>query len=242
MRLVLVALVVVVSGCAASETTETNDDGEASAAPAQELGKEDSAAYLGQFRSHATRHYNGDVPALELRADGSYIRARCYHASCALQVAETDHYDTYTSSSGKSYIRFWSFTAVRDADDNLTHDARIADVYEVRTFSHGIQVRKAYSSRWQSLYTSSPSLACAATGGTWASDACTCAGNDPTDWWPNNIFIAGAGGCMHNPGTSEENCDATNGEWTDDDATLTGSYCLCGFGRYLDDDGACAEL
>ncbi len=32
--------------------------------------------------------------------------------------------------------------------------------------------------------------------------------------------------------TDESECDATNGFYTDDDATLIGSFCRCGIGRY----------
>jgi hypothetical protein len=130
---------------------------------------------------------------------------------------------------------------VRDDNGDLTRNTLIADVYEVRTFSHGIQVRKAYSSRWQSLYTSSESLACSSSGGTWSQSACSCPGNTPAAW-ASKIFVAGAGGCIHNPGASEDNCDSTDGEWTDDDAAPTGVYCLCGYGRFLDDAGSCADL
>lgn len=230
-----VVALLVVTGCAASETT---DDGEAENAPAQVAsGKADGAAFTGLYQAHTTHHYNGDVPAVQLDATGVYVRARCYRASCALQVSETDHFDTYTSSSGKTYVRFWSW----NPDGNGGQDPTIADVYEIRTFSKGIQLRKAYSTRWQSLYTSSPSLACLASGGAWNQTDCSCPGNTPGAW-PATIFVVGAGGCVHNPGSNETNCDDSQGEWTDDDAAKNGTFCLCGAGRYLDDAGSCQDI
>src|SRR5205085_2251782 len=101
------------------------------------------AAFAGTFASHATHFYSGDLPALELRTDGRYVRARCYHASCALRLPETDKFDTYTSSSGKTYVRFWTFTVARDANDELQETPAIADVYEIRATTSGIKLRKS---------------------------------------------------------------------------------------------------
>lgn len=232
-------LLVVLVGCATDVTSV--DDGEAETAPAQVDSKADAASFAGMYQAHTTHHYNGDIPALELRADGTFVRSRCYHASCAMQEPETDHYDTYTSSSGKQYVRFWSWTPVRDGNGDLTPSTTIGDVYEIRTFSHGVQLRKSYSTRWQSLYASSPSLACAASGGAWAQGGCSCPGNTP-GVWPSKIFVAGAGGCIHNPGSSEDGCDSSDGQWTDDDTAANGTFCLCGYNRYLDDSGSCAAL
>jgi hypothetical protein len=222
-------------GCAAGPDA---DDAEAEDAPAQLDGKADAASFVGLYQSHTTHHYNGDLPALQLRSDGAYVRSHCVTASCALAVAETDHYDTYVSSSHKSYIRFWSWTPVRDADGNLTRNTLISDVYEVRPFTKGIQIRKAYSTRWQSLYTSSDSLACASSGGAWNANDCTCPStNTPVSQL--TMFVPGAGGCTTTGGLSEENCDFSDGEWTDDDAAPNGAYCLCGYGRHLDNAGSC---
>ena len=44
---------------------------------------------------------------ITLRADGQFMRARCYHAGCAINAPETDAYDEYTSSSGHTYVRFY---------------------------------------------------------------------------------------------------------------------------------------
>src|SRR6185312_1829865 len=171
-------LVIVLAGC----TTAATDDGEAEMAPPQPVGKTDAAQFLGLYASHATHHYNGDVPDLELRSDGQFVRERCYHASCALEVPETGAFDQYTSSTGHTYVRFYS-----------AYDAsKVLDVYEIRTFTKGVQLRKAYSTRWVSLYLSSAGLACASSGGTYTGTDCACPGNQPT-MYPAQVFVPGAG-------------------------------------------------
>lgn len=228
------AIFLVLMGCAA--TTATPDDSEAETAPAQALGKADAATFTGIYAQHVTRHYNGDVPDLELRADGTFVRQRCYHASCAIETPETDHYDVYTSSSGKSYVRFHGQQITLDSSGNIQNQEIVADVYEIRAFSKGVQLRKSYSTRWQSLYLSSPGLACATSGGTYTSD---CACPQP---YPAQTFVAGAGGCITTPAWSESNCDDSHGMWTDDEATPINSFCICSVGQYLDDTGSCADL
>jgi hypothetical protein len=218
MRTILLASLVVM-GCAAS--SDVPDDSEAETAAPQSVGKADSSQWLGTYASHATHHYNGDVPDLELRDDGHFVRERCYHASCALSVPEADQYDTYKSSTGHTYLRFYGQEISRDANGNITNDKAIADVYEIRTFSHGVQLRKTYSTRWQSLYTTTPTITPCPAG---------------------QEFVAGAGGCIANPGANESNCDDSLGMWTDDDATLIGSYCICSIGQYLDATGACTAI
>jgi hypothetical protein len=227
---------VLLAGCATAPT----DDSEAESAPPQALGKADGPQFTGIYQSHTTHHYNGDIPAIELRTDGHYVRERCYRASCALPVPETDTYDVYTSSSGKSYVRFYAQDIQVDASMNLTNEPVVTDVYEIRAFSKGIQLRKAYSTRWQSLYLSSPGLACASSGGAWTTD-CACPLNQPGTW-PVQVFVPGAGGCIATPGANEGNCDDSHGMWTDDDATLVGSYCICTQGEYLTADGGCAAI
>ena len=199
-------LAVTLAGCAA---TVDLDDKDAFDAPPQAIGKADSAAFLGLYASHATHHVNGDVPDVELRSDGQFVRARCYRASCSLEVPETGTFDEYTSSTGHSYVRFYN-------------GMKVADVYEIRAFARGVQLRKAYATRWQSLYTTTadPNPMCAS----------------------GQEYVAGAGGCIATPGASESNCDDSMGMWTDDDATLIGSYCICGIGEYLDATGACAAI
>ena len=220
-------LVVILAGCAAT----VPDDGEAFDAPAQAIGKADSATFAGIYASHTTHHYNGDVPDLELRSDGQFIRERCYHGSCALQVPEFGAFDQYKTSTGRTYVRFYS-----------AYDAtQILDVYEIRTFTKGVQLRKAYATRWQSLYLSSPSLACATSGGSYDGVNCACPLNQPMQY-AAQVFVPGAGGCIANPGASESSCDDSMGMWTDDDSTIIGSYCICPAADYLDATGACTAI
>ena len=220
-------LAVILAGCA----TTVPDDGEAFDAPAQPIGKADSAQFLGIYASHTTHHYNGDVPDLELRSDGQFVRERCYHGSCALEAPEFGAFDQYTSSTGHTYVRFYS-----------AYDAtKVLDVYEIRTFTKGVQLRKAYSTRWQSLYLSSPGLACASSGGTFNGTDCACPLNQPMTY-PAQAFVPGAGGCIAMPGASESNCDDSMGMWTDDESTLINCYCICPAADYLDATGSCTAI
>lgn len=230
-------LAVVLAGCA----TTVPDDDEAFDAPVQPVDKADSAAFLGIYASHATHHYNDDVPDLELRGDGNYVRERCYRASCSLDVPQTGRFDEYTSASGHTYVRFYGQHISVDSSGNIHNDDTVADVYEIRAFSKGVQLRKAYSTRWQSLYLSSAGLACAATGGTFTGSDCACPLNQP-GMYPAQVFAPGAGGCIAMPGDNESNCDDSHGMWVDDDATLIGSYCICSVGQYLDSTGTCAAI
>lgn len=175
-------LVIVLAGC----TTAATDDGEAEMAPPQPVGKTDAAQFLGLYASHATHHYDGDVPDLALRSDGQFIRERCYHASCAIAAPETDAFDQYTSSSGHTYVRFYGQKISHDATGNLVTASTIADVYEIRASSRGVQVRKAYSTRWQSLYTTTVPFTfttvanesnCDDSGGMWTDDDATAIGS-----------------------------------------------------------------
>lgn len=221
-------LVVLLAGCAAQVTSEDSD---AFDAPPQPVGKSDAAAFLGIYASHTTHHYNGDVPDLELRSDGNYVRQRCYRGSCSLETPELGAFDEYTSSTGHTYVRFYSAYDV----------TAIVDVYEIRAFTKGVQLRKAYSTRWQSLYLSSPGLACASSGGDFDGVSCACPLNQPM-MYPAQVFVPGAGGCIANPGASESNCDDSHGMWTDDEATLIDSYCICDVGQYLDASGSCTAI
>src|SRR5205823_9427413 len=91
---------VLLVACTASDDPS---DSEAETAPAQAAGKADAPDFSGLYASTTSHHYANDVPALELRS-GQYIRSRCYHASCALDLPETDAYDIYAASSGKTYV------------------------------------------------------------------------------------------------------------------------------------------
>ncbi|CAN5908786.1 hypothetical protein BH11MYX2_BH11MYX2_39400 [soil metagenome] len=231
----MVCAVLFAGACAAA--SEQDEDAEAEAASSQDLG----VTITGVFQSHATTHYDGDIPSLELTTEHRYVRTRCYHASCAIKAPETDAFDSYTSASGKIYVRFKTVKVTFVPDVGVVQTPQVADVYEIKTFALGIKLRKAYSSRWQVLYTSSPSLQCTSTSGTWAADACTCPGNDPSA--PSvTLFASGAGGCYAAPDPYESDCDDTGGFWTDDDATALGTYCVCGAGRYISATAGCVGI
>jgi hypothetical protein len=211
-------------------------------------GKADGASsYVGLYTTHVATHVAGDLTSLQLLAPTSggpttrYVRERCYHPGCALPLPETDTYDLHASASGKTYVRFYSFVAARDAHGNLTSTPKITDVYEIAKTSVGIKLRKGYSARWVTLYKTTPAAQCTASGGDATATDCTCPGNQPNTP-ASTIFVPGAGGCIANPGASESNCDASGGSWTDDEATLIGSFCACGLGRYDDDTGSCAAI
>ena len=94
--------------------------------------------------------------------------------------------DQYTSSSSHTYVRFYGQKIGHDATGNLQSASTIADVYEIRGFSKGVQVRKAYSTRWQSLYTTTVPLTfttvanesnCDDSGGMWTDDDATAIGS-----------------------------------------------------------------
>jgi hypothetical protein len=247
-RFIYLIPVLLLAACT-DPTIDDQSDGEAEAAAPQLVGKEDGVSFTGVYRTHTTALKDGDVPNVELLTNAkpglpttySYVRSRCYHTNCSARVPETDTYDVYTTSAGKTYVRFWTFTITDDPNDGRIQHPVVGDVYEITTFSHGIKLRKSYSTRWQTLYTASPSLMCSTSHGTWASGDCTCPGNVPGTW-PATIFISGAGGCIATPGSDESNCDASGGLWTDDDATLIGAFCMCGRGRYDNASGSCAAI
>lgn len=65
----------------------------------------------------------GDIANLELvntNNNNAYVRSRCYHANCSLGVAETDRFDAYKSTSGKTYLRFWTFEVIELGDKSST--------------------------------------------------------------------------------------------------------------------------
>ena len=220
----------------AGPSTDETDDAVAEAAPLD--SKADSGLTVtGDYATTTTALRDGDVPNLELGPTGVYVRNRCYHSACSAKRAETDKFDTFTTSSGKSYLRFWSFKIVPNAmSGDRDQVPVVADTYEITKTSTTIKLRKTYTARWLTLKKRSLSALCTASGGTWGGD-CTCPG--PAGW-PNAAFIAGAGGCIMVSGTDESECDGTNGFYTDDDSTPIGSFCECGVGRYAGDAG-CAS-
>lgn len=236
MRTTAILLAFALAACAADTTEDFSQDDEATDATVAD-GKADAPSFAGLYVTHATHHYNGDITALQLLGGDSntqYVRERCYHASCALSVPETDRYDTYKSSAGKTYVRFWSFTIGTDANGEHTETPTVADVYEIQATSYGVRLRKSYSTRWFALYKTTEQKSCTASGGAWSSNTCACP--------PDHVPVPGAGGCIEMPGASEDACDTSGGFWTDDDATLIDAYCRCGLDRYDDATGACAAI
>ena len=155
-----------------------------------------------------------------------------------LAVAETDHYDTYSSSSGKTYVRFYSFRTEWSAEHDDRNQVRVvADVYEIKKTAATIKLRKAYSTRWLTLRKTSATALCNGDQGTWASGYCSCPGEG--GWSDEGYvgFVPGLGGCTSIPGAGESECDDTEGYYTDDDATLVNTYCLCEHGMYLANTG-----
>ena len=222
---------------ACADSADDRNDAAADAAPQQATdGKADGVDYTGLYHISSSTWHSNDVTDLQLLDSGSYVRARCYHASCAEWLPETDKYDVYTSSSGYTYVRFWTVKI----DANLNSTPVIADVYQIKKISKGVSLRKAHTTRWFSLFKEVASAACANSGGTW-SDTCTCPGDVPNQP-AATIFIAGAGGCITTPGSDESNCDSSGGMWTDDESTLIGTYCICGQGRYDDSTGNCSAI
>lgn len=225
-----------VTACATADDS-VEDDGGAEAATDQAV----SGTVVGLYTtSTSLALQNGDIANLELGADGTYVRLRCYHASCSLRVPETDHYDTYTSSSGKTYVRFYSFAWT--AGDDRQEKRVVADVYELQRTSTTLKLRKSYSTRWVTLRRTTPKTLCTGDGGTWsASTLCACPG---TTGWSDDGYVVwspGSGGCTMVAGASEADCDDTSGSYTDDDATRIGTFCRCELGQYLTNDG-CANL
>ena len=238
-----VCVVMVAMACAACATGAGDDnvdvDGEALNATADAV----SGTFVGLYATSSSLVLqSGDISNLELRADGSYVRMRCYHPGCALAVPETDHYDTYSNSSGKTYLRFYSFRADVDAHGERTETRAVADVYEMVRTSTTIKLRKSYTSRWITLRRTTPHALCTADGGTWNSTSpCLCPG---AGGWSRDgyvVFAPGAGGCAWVAGADESACDESGGFYTDDDSTLIGTYCRCELGQYLTNDG-CSDL
>ena len=50
-------------------------------------------------------------------------------------------------------------------------------------------------------------------------------------------FVSGAGGCSLRPALGEAACDATQGDYRDDDANALGDFCSCPIGTQTTADG-----
>ncbi len=219
-------------------------DAAAESAPAQDaLGKADAPLTIAgtayEMVSPST-YRAGDITNLELLPapikpgvpdPQTYVRGRCYHAGCSTWATETNHYD-WVKSSGHNYVRFWSFT--KDASGNET--AKVADTYEVKKTSTGIKLRKTYTSRWISLDARTDQQLCGESGGTWTT-SCDCGPQYTPDGKDYNMMISGLGGCVATPIGSEDSCDSTGGDYTDDDVSAIGTYCICPLGTMVTETG-----
>ena len=237
-------------GCAVDATPDDASDTEAETAAPQLAGKADGGlTFVGMYTTHATTHRAGDITALQLLADAdvagvqdaNYVRERCYHTTCSLPRAESDHFAQYSSSTGNTYLRFWSTVIGHSGTGFPTSTPVINDVYEVVATRYGIKLRKSYTTRWFSLYAITLEASCAAAGATETPIGCLCPLNS-AGTFPVQNFVAGAGGCIARPADNESNCDDTGGRWFDDDDTLVGAYCLCSQGYHLDSTGGCVAI
>jgi hypothetical protein len=200
-------------------------------------GKADAVSFAGTYARTGGVAYKGDLQALQLDADGNYVRLRCYTTNCTATTPEADQFHVLESAStGKKYLAFERFEWTdRDAGESrqLT-----VDTYEVRPVTGGgIELRKAYTSRWFTLETRTQQAVCTASGGTWNAQTdfdgaaagttthCNC-GQDP-NMWPSPQFVPGAGGCRMGFAIGEDACDETEGAYTDDDRDMLGDYCRC---------------
>lgn len=197
--------------------------------------KADSAApaLTGIFQLGGTSLDAGDLIYLQLVADGRFAWTRCYDAGCANPIAEDGTFTQTRTRAGKKYLRFWQAGA---AGDSVTHLNAIY-AYGLSGDHSTLRLRKIYGSRTFRMDAVAEPDLCASSGGHWndASRACSCGSGWPTAYGP------GAGGCWVAPSANESQCDATGGRWTDDDADLIGTFCECGIGRHLTDEGCTAN-
>jgi hypothetical protein len=250
-RVAFVASAIVLWFAACVENSiDAASDSEAEGADAQGDQAEAASVVVGLYQTTSTAHEDGDIEVLQLDAFGAhstkptdldYVRSRCYRRDCSLVVAESDTYDIYRSTEGKTYVRFWSETLDNDGSNGWSVTPKLADVYEIKSTSTGIELRKSTTSHWLPLDSATPATQCTRGGGTWASDSCTCPGNVPNEA-TRVTFAPGAGGCVANPQDNESKCGDSDGMWTDDDESATGTYCLCGIGRYDDANGTCETI
>jgi hypothetical protein len=224
----------VVIACAAGCATANDElaDAEAEDAAALEISVPEIARFTGVYRwSYATRPYwANDIPSLQLDG-GGYVRSRCYGWDCDKLVPQTGGVTWVRSSTGNTYVRFLSFEMVESGEEWLEEPV-VADVYEIRTTSGGIKLRKTYSNRWFYLRHTAPDAACDASGGEWTDGACACPEIDGADWSHNIQFVPGLGGCFEIQAASEDGCMETHGSYLDDDRSAIGTWCLCPAGTY----------
>jgi hypothetical protein len=238
---VCLLLTTVLTACAAEEADSLDGAIDLS-------GKADAASFTGTYQLPGGGVRKGDLAALALDADGGYVRTRCATTNCGATVPETDAYRVLKATSGKTYLAFERF--VWTDFDNRESEQHTVDTYEVRTVASGIELRKAYTSRWFTLERRTEQAVCTASGGTWDAQQdfdgaaagttthCDC-GQDP-NLWPSPQFVPGVGGCILGLAAGEDACDMTQGRYTDDDRDALGDYCLCPAGTRPTNDGCVA--
>jgi hypothetical protein len=236
---------VAMSGCG----TPTEDDPTAQQieqAPSLD-GKTDDASIYGNYTLDGSGGYtDGDILSVSLFAafDGSrssppsgsagaFARVRAYGQN-ATPVAQTDTFGLF-SHSGKTYIEFRGF--VWNGNEQVPV---VEDVYEYQVASGDLRLRKIYGSRWLQLAAVTDEQLCDKSGGTWdvallakgarggSTTPCTCS---------DGTFVPGAGGCTKPLDIPEPDCRDTGGEYTDDDSTYLGTFCVCPSGTGLTDKG-----
>ena len=186
------------------------------AAPA-EAPLEDDLAVLraGSVFRLAGSPAAGHLLYLQLAAAGRFARTRCTDAACGDPVREDG---TWQTAHGT--IRFFQPGPRGDPAPHLQ-----------ATYAYAMKGGKLWLRAQGGAAFAMEKVAeadlCAASSGSWIGGTCDCGKGWPTAWSP------GAGGCWQSPAVSEEACDATQGSWTDDDASLIGTYCGCGLGRRL---------
>lgn len=172
------------AGCSSAPTEEVDDTSDELSSK-----KTTSLAALADtsWVSTSTSADDGDVIALRLFADGSYVRLRCYQAGCAEAVPETDHFTAFTSK-GKTYIEFWSFRRVLVtppatkgapppkgvppkgggvAAPEWDDQPAVADTYEIKKSGATLKLRKTYTTSWTKLAAVTDDALCGDSGGTW---------------------------------------------------------------------------
>ena len=204
------------------------DDEEIEAGGGALVGKADADSFLGAYRwADAERPFwANDLTALEL-TEARFVRARCYGYDCEHHVPQTGTYEIRTTR-GKTYVKFLSFTRELEGEEWISTPGTL-DTYEIVATDDGVKVRKTRARRWSSLVATDVADACDATGGRGDGTTCECAGGE---WNAYEGFFLGLGGCFDIVATNEDGCYETHGEYTDDDGTAIGTYCLCPIGTY----------
>jgi hypothetical protein len=243
MMFALLATVVTWSGCA----TDDEEDGGGTEVDLASF-KSDGSTLIGKFELGAPGKAAGDIEHLQLRSDGIYVRVQCYGTGCTKHVRETDHYHVVKTPAGKTFVRFERFDWI-NVSSGTTKQVTV-DTYEYVKVSGGLNLRKAFTTRWNTLTAPGDQALCFESHGTWKPTAtlpgaatgttthCDCGQNANT--FPHPAWVPGAGGCIMPAATGESDCDATKGHYTDDDTDALGDYCLCPIHMKLTNTGCTA--